>query len=152
MCGAPCQHQPRRGRPSALIHSAGTRRSPQREPSSEKQLRSRRISGVWSTTAKPSAIVSGDLTGIEDRGQRHLGRHVEELRAWIEPTELVRLSGNFELADRFEPRQLVGGHVGEAGLAVELERRQGGQRIELWIDAHGLVDSPPSISWRRAAV
>ena len=59
MCGLPAQHQPSFGRLS-LIHSAVTRRSPQREARSEKPPFFATASGSWVTSAMPSSMVSGE--------------------------------------------------------------------------------------------
>ena len=58
VCGLPSQHQPSFGARS-LIHIAGTRRSPRREPESMKHRFFSSTSGACVTTAMPSSIVSG---------------------------------------------------------------------------------------------
>jgi hypothetical protein len=111
--GLPAQHQPSRGRPR-LIHIAVTLRSPQREPSIEKALRSRRISGNWVTSAIPSSIASGDRpprvivssasSGVTFRKATGIDVRDEPGRAVREP----------EGVDRVEPVEVVRRHLGEA--------------------------------------
>ena len=59
MCGLPAQHQPSLGA-RLLIQSAQTRRSPQRDPSSDQPSLRAIVSGWWVTTAMPSSSVSGE--------------------------------------------------------------------------------------------
>jgi hypothetical protein len=66
LCGAAAQHQPSRGRP-LLTHKAGTRRSPHREASIEKQFRVLRMPGKCVTSASPSSIVIGDRPAMAIR-------------------------------------------------------------------------------------
>src|SRR5690606_28086905 len=59
VCGFPAQHHPSFGA-FWLIHSAGTRLSPHREASSEKQLFFSSEAGNWVMNAMPSATVNGE--------------------------------------------------------------------------------------------
>ena len=59
MCGLPAQHQPSLGAP-LLIHSAPTRRSPQRDASSDQPSLRAIVSGMVGHDRVPSSIVSGE--------------------------------------------------------------------------------------------
>ena len=71
-CGAPAQHQPRRGLPP-LTQSAGTRRSPRREPSNENAFCVASTSGNCPRTARPSSIVSGERPRARISGRASSG-------------------------------------------------------------------------------
>jgi hypothetical protein len=76
-----------------LTHSAGTRRSPHREASIEKQFRDLRIPGNWVTRASPSSIVIGKRPCLGDPNQSVVGHDAERGRAGFDVEQEVRTGG-----------------------------------------------------------